>query len=105
MTADEFEPIDGPPIVRFRPEPALDNTAPADERGFPLPPAPQGVDAVSLVVESSVDGGASRTTVHDGAGDADSVGIDNPPAGGTVSLRVTATDAGGSRTVQTIVDA
>ncbi|WP_167973999.1 S8 family peptidase [Streptomyces lonarensis] len=104
-TTDEFEPIDGPPLVRFRPELALDNTAPADVRGFPLPLALHGGEAVSLTVESSVDGGASWVTVHDGAGDVDSVAVDNPAAGGSLSLRATAVDARGDRTVQTIVHA
>ncbi|MFD7510737.1 S8 family peptidase [Streptomyces sp. NPDC059853] len=99
------EPVTGPLAVRYAPELAADNTAPGGTAGFPVPLSVQGGTAASLTVEVSVDGGGSWHTVHDGAGDIGAVAVDNPPAGGSVSLRATAVDPDGHRTVQTIVDA
>ncbi|GAA2062919.1 S8 family serine peptidase [Streptomyces cheonanensis] len=99
------EPVTGPLAVRYAPELAADNTAPGGAAGFPVPLSVQGGTAVSLAVEVSVDGGESWHTVHDGAGDIGVVAVDNPPAGGSVSLRATAVGPDGHRTVQTIIDA
>ncbi|WP_103503805.1 MULTISPECIES: S8 family serine peptidase [unclassified Streptomyces] len=99
------EPIAGPLAVRFTPALAADSTAPADEQGFTVPFAVEGGTAATLLVESSTDGGESWATVHDGSGDATEVTVDNPAAGGSVSLRATAVDADGNRTVQTVMDA
>ncbi|CAL9354870.1 hypothetical protein SUDANB171_00544 [Streptomyces sp. enrichment culture] len=104
-TTTALEPVAGPLAVRYAPALAADNTAPAGERGYSVPLSVQGGTAVALTVETSVDGGQSWTTVHDGAGDVTAVEVDNPAAGGTVSLRATAVDAAGNRTVQTITDA
>lgn len=102
---EEFETVAGPLAVRFTPELALDNTAPAGRKHFRLPVRVEGGTARSLTVETSVDGGNHWTTVHRGAGDASEVTVNNPAAGGSVSLRATAVDAAGNRSVQTVRDA
>ncbi len=104
-TTTAMEPVAGPLAVRYTPALAADNTAPAGEHGFSVPLSVEGGTAVTLTVETSVDGGQNWTTVHDGAGDISAVEVDNPAAGGSVSLRATAVDAAGNRTVQTITDA
>ncbi|ONK14574.1 S8 family serine peptidase [Streptomyces sp. MP131-18] len=103
-TTDAYEPVAGPLAVRYSPALAADSTAPAGE-GFAVPVAVEGGTAASLTVETSTDGGESWTTVHDGAGDVSEVVVDNPAADGSVSLRATAVDADGNRTVQTVIDA
>ncbi|MDH6629849.1 hypothetical protein M2271_007698 [Streptomyces sp. LBL] len=65
----------------------------------------QGGTAASLKVEASADGGKNWSTVHDGPGDVSGVEVHNPAAGSSVSLRATAVDADGNRTVQTILNA
>ncbi len=103
-TTEAYEPVGGPLAVRYSPVLAPDSTAPGGE-DFAVPVAVQGGTATSLTVESSADGGENWTTVHDGAGDVAEVTVGNPAAGGSVSLRATAVDADGNRTVQTIIDA
>ncbi|ARQ70502.1 hypothetical protein CAG99_18110 [Streptomyces marincola] len=104
-TTDGLEPVTGPLAVRYAPALAADSTAPGGEEGFAVPVSVQGGSAASLKVETSTDGGESWTTVHEGAGDVTEVAVDNPAAGGSMSLRATVADAEGNRTVQTIIDA
>ncbi|MCK1813896.1 S8 family serine peptidase [Streptomyces sp. XM4011] len=93
-------------VVRFTPEVALDSTAPAGVDGFAVPLVIQGAaldnGVDSLAVEVSLDRGASWSAVpvEDGA-----VAVDNPAAGGSVSLRATLTDGAGNVSVVTVVDA
>ncbi|MEF9904494.1 S8 family peptidase [Streptomyces sp. P9-A2] len=105
-TAGEaWEPVAGPLAVRYSPELTVDNTAPGGKENFRVPVTVQGGTARSLKIETSTDGGTHWTTVHDGVGDITDVTVHNPPAHGTVSLRATAVDADGNRSVQTILDA
>ncbi|MFC9067184.1 hypothetical protein ACFTWL_17725, partial [Streptomyces harbinensis] len=93
-------------VVRFTPEVALDSTAPAGVDGFAVPLVIQGAaldnGVDSLAVEVSLDRGASWSAVpvEDGA-----VAVDNPAAGGSVSLRATLTDGAGNVSVVTVIDA
>jgi hypothetical protein len=92
-------------MVEFSPELALDSTAPAGQR-MKVPVTVQGAAAGqnldSLSVEVSYDGGETwqPTPVRGGT-----VCVKNPPAGGSVSLRATATDRDGNATTLTVVDA
>ncbi|MFD7507980.1 S8 family serine peptidase [Streptomyces sp. NPDC059853] len=92
--------------VRFSPALALDSTAPAGVDGFAVPLVIQGAaldnGVDSLTVEVSFDSGASWSAapVEDGA-----AAVDNPAAGGSVSLRATLTDGAGNVSVVTVVDA
>ncbi|MFC5959427.1 S8 family serine peptidase [Streptomyces pratens] len=102
---EEMKPVTGPLAVRFSPDLATDNTAPAGRKRFRVPMAVQGGTAASLTIETSVDGGTRWTTVHKGAGNIAEVAVRTPDAGGSVSLRATAVDTAGNRSVQTILDA
>ncbi len=102
-------------VVRFAPELALDNTAPAGER-IRIPVTVQGAAAGdqrgALSVEVSLDGGETwqDAPVRKGA-----IRVTNPAAwghlpasqagGGSVSLRAEVADLAGNTTVQTIMDA
>jgi len=92
-------------VVRYTPQLALDSTAPADVRQK-VPVTVQGSAAGrnldSLTVSVSYDGGTTwhRTAVRHGA-----VTVDNPPAGGSVSLRAKIQDHRGNTATQTIIDA
>jgi subtilisin family serine protease len=91
--------------VRFTPRLAPDGTAPAGQR-FAVPVTLQGSAAgdgrASLTVEVSLDRGETwrRAPVTDGR-----IQVTNPAAGGTVSLRATATDRAGGSVTQTLIDA
>lgn len=98
-------PITGPLAVRYTPALAPDNTAPAGRERFRVPVTVEGGTAAHLKIETSVDGGTNWTTVHDGSGDISDAEVDNPVAGGSVSLRATAVDTAGNRTVQTVLHA
>ncbi|WP_380280207.1 serine protease [Kitasatospora purpeofusca] len=92
-------------VVRFSPELSPAGTAAA---GSPVrvPVTVQGAAADgrvrALTVSASTDGGASwtRLPVESGA-----VTVQNPPAGGGVSLRAELTDTDGNTLDQTVVDA
>ncbi|QQN78142.1 S8 family serine peptidase [Streptomyces sp. XC 2026] len=91
--------------VRYSPALALDSTAPAGESGFAVPFTVQGSgagDGSSVVISYSTDGGETwlDAAVADGA-----ITVDNPAAGGSVSLRAEVTDADGNTSTQTIIDA
>ncbi|MFI9465422.1 S8 family peptidase [Streptomyces xiamenensis] len=92
-------------MVRFTPGLALDSTAPSGA-GFAVPLVIQGAaldnGVDSLTVEVSLDGGESwaATPVEDGA-----VTVDNPAAGGSVSLRAALTDGDGNAVTVTVIDA
>jgi subtilisin family serine protease len=103
-SGDAFEEIPVS-VVRFTPELGLDSTARADRRMI-VPVTVQGAAAGenlgSLVVEVSYDRGESwqEVPVHRGQ-----VMVDNPAAGGSVSLRAEVSGTDGNTTVQTILDA
>ncbi|GAA2048034.1 S8 family serine peptidase [Streptomyces cheonanensis] len=91
--------------VRYSPALALDSTAPAGESGFAVPFTVQGSaadDASSAEIAYSTDGGATwqEAAVSDGVAT-----VDNPAAGGSVSLRAEVTDTDGNTSVLTIIDA
>ncbi|MEO3753500.1 S8 family serine peptidase [Streptomyces sp. B6B3] len=90
--------------VRFAPELALDATSPAGET-VTIPVTVQGSaaeNADALTISVSTDGGETWTDapVADGT-----FTVDNPPAGGSVSLRAEIEDGQGNTTTQTIIDA
>ncbi|NJP68278.1 S8 family serine peptidase [Streptomyces spiramenti] len=103
--SEEFEQIAGPLAVRYSPDLALDSTAPAKKKQT-VPLTVTGGEAAFLTVEASFDHGESweELTVHT-KDTGDLVHVHNPAAGGSVSLRATAEDADGNRSVQTIIDA
>ncbi|MDT0444031.1 S8 family peptidase [Streptomyces johnsoniae] len=92
-------------VVRFTPELALDNSAPAGET-FPVPVTVEGTAADgnlgALSVEVSYDRGESwsELPVEDGR-----ITVQNPAADGSVSFRAEVSDADGNTTRQTILDA
>jgi subtilisin family serine protease len=101
-------PVSGEPVllgntsVVFTPRLALDGTSPA-RRTVTVPVTVQGAGlARSLAVWVSTDGGGTwrRVRVTGGV-----VRVDNPPAGGSVSLRARVADARGGSVTQTIIDA
>ncbi len=105
-------PEDGPVsvpsyAVRYSPELALDNTAPAGET-VEVPVTVQGsaagADPASLDVSVAVsfDGGGTWTDapVRDGR-----ICVDNPAAGGSVSFRAEVADRDGTTVTQTVIDA
>jgi subtilisin family serine protease len=92
-------------VVRYAPQLALDSTAPAGARQS-VPVIVQGSaagrDLASLTVSVSYDGG---TTWHELELRRGAVTVDNPPAGGSVSLRAKVRDRQGNAFSQTIKDA
>ncbi|NJQ06488.1 S8 family serine peptidase [Streptomyces lonarensis] len=101
----EFEQITGPLAVRYSPDLALDSTAPAKKK-LTVPLTVTGGEAAFLTVEASFDQGESWEELKVHTKDTgDLVYVHNPAAGGSVSLRATAEDADGNRSVQTIIDA
>ncbi|MGW6773805.1 S8 family peptidase [Streptomyces sp. NPDC055037] len=92
-------------VVRYAPALGPDSTAAAGVRQS-VPVTVQGSaagrDLASLKVSVSYDGGRkwSRLVTHKGA-----VRVDNPAAGGSVSLRADVTDRNGDTFSQTIIDA
>ncbi|MGP4113346.1 hypothetical protein ACTWP5_20835 [Streptomyces sp. 4N509B] len=93
-------------MVEFSPALRLDSTAPAGRR-MTIPVTVHGAAAGenldALTVEASYDGGESwrRVPVTDDG----TARVVNPPAGGSVSLRGTATDHDGNVTTLTVIDA
>ncbi|MFJ9033785.1 S8 family peptidase [Streptomyces sp. NPDC102274] len=92
-------------VVRYAPELGLDSTAAAGVRQS-VPVTVQGSaagrDLASPKMSVSYDGGKKwrRLAVHKGT-----VTVDNPAAGGSVSLRADITDQNGNAFSQTIIDA
>ncbi|MFF2377606.1 S8 family serine peptidase [Streptomyces xiamenensis] len=91
--------------VRYSPALALDSTAPAGETSFEVPFTVQGSgagDGSTVVISYSTDGGETwlDAAVTDGVAT-----VDNPAAGGSVSLHAEVTDADGNTSTQTIIDA
>ncbi|WP_338316069.1 S8 family serine peptidase [Streptomyces bohaiensis] len=103
--SEDFEQITGPLAVRYSPDLALDSTAPAKKK-LTVPLTVTGGDAAHLTVEASFDHGETweQLTVHT-KDTGQLVYVHNPAAGGSVSLRATAEDADGNRSIQTIIDA
>ncbi len=100
-----FEPVAGPLAVRYTPDLALDGTAPAGKK-LTVPLTVTGGDAAHLTVEASFDRGETWEELKTHTKDTGYlVHVHNPAAGGSVSLRATAEDADGNRSVQTILDA
>lgn len=91
-------------VVRYTPELALDSTAAAGVRQK-VPVTVQGSAAgrnlASLTVSVSYDGG---TTWHPAAVRHGAITVDNPPAGGSVSLRAKVRDRQDNTFTQTIID-
>ncbi|WP_049564324.1 hypothetical protein [Streptomyces sp. SBT349] len=99
----EFTPLPTS-VVRFTPELAPDSTAPAGESTF-VPVTVQGAageNPGSLTVSVSHDRGGtwSELPVADGG-----VTVENPAAGGSVSLRAEVTDGQGNASSLTVLDA
>ncbi|MFX4290831.1 S8 family serine peptidase [Streptomyces bohaiensis] len=103
--SEDFEQITGPLAVRYSPDLALDSTAPAKKK-LTVPLTVTGGDAAHLTVEASFDHGETWEQLKVHTKDTGQlVYVHNPAAGGSVSLRATAEDADGNRSVQTIIDA
>ncbi|NJQ06489.1 S8 family serine peptidase, partial [Streptomyces lonarensis] len=99
--SEEYEQIAGPLAVRYSPDLALDSTAPAKKK-LTVPLTVTGGEAAFLTVEASFDQGESWEELKVHTKDTgDLVYVHNPAAGGSVSLRATAEDADGNRSVQT----
>ena len=96
-------------VVRFLPDLDETNTAPAGEFRFGVRVdralgAPAAT-VTGLVMQVSYDGGGTWSPAPvTGTGERRTVTVTNP-AGGTVSLRATATDSAGNKVRQTIIDA
>ncbi|MDT0441449.1 S8 family peptidase [Streptomyces johnsoniae] len=88
-------------VVRFTPEVAPDGTAPGGA-ALTVPVAVQGPADGDVSAEVSFDGGTTwqDAPVADGA-----FTVENPPAGGTVSLRGSVSGTDGTTSTVTVIDA
>ncbi|MEU9456272.1 S8 family serine peptidase [Streptomyces sp. NPDC048277] len=98
-------------VVRFTPRLGLDSTARAGSR-ITVPLVIRGAAAApgalrTLTVQVSYDGGHTwkGSAVHTASDGRRSVTLTQPATPGTVSFKATATDTGGNRVTQTLIDA